>query len=672
MAIQGGRVQKYKPQCKAKGKGKGKGPQNSYPTKPKKPQPYKKEPELMKKKKKTGGQNVASTSLGSIMYAVRCTRPDVAFAHNITSQFQQNSGEAHWTAVKNILKYLRNTKDRFLVYGGDPEAELRVNYYCDAGFETDRVDTKSQTGYVFILSGGAVVWKSSKQSTTAQHAIEAEYMAESEAAKEVVWIRKFIDELGVVLSNDYPIKINCDNSAAIIMVKESGIQKGARHFKRKYHFVRECIETKKINIVKVHTYDNLANSFTKALAGPKPTRHARIIGTDLAKTTKKQSKPDKIEHEIEKNAQKPGPRTFSVHKPKFQSQGPIMPIEETSKVIRISSENNSESAGGAGSSKFYSKLDFSMINDDEEHSIQCKEYLENSSNAITTVPPTEEPEYSLSMGYEHLSTTPAMESDEVIKSSAKNLLPIPSEYEVTSDDESECDVLVKDEYSPLFTSFSNHIFDDNDDFTSSDDESLSDEENVPMEDFKVYSNPLFDDKEINSDPYYFNTESDLIESLSNHDILIDSSSKFDYLEEFSSALMPTSIIDKERIWREHEEYISLMEKLLAINSFPRPLENFHANTIDETLSTSPILVEYGDSQREEIDIFTSTDDLLPPSIESEDYNSEGGIHFLEELLSNDSILLLENESSNFDHHNDLSFPCPPPEPPDVEFFFELN
>nr|GFB15324.1 retrotransposon protein, putative, Ty1-copia subclass [Tanacetum cinerariifolium] len=70
-------------------------------------------------------QNVPyASAVGSIMYAVRCTRPDVAFAQNITSRFQQNSGEADWTAVKNILKYLRNTKDTFLVYGGDPEVKL--------------------------------------------------------------------------------------------------------------------------------------------------------------------------------------------------------------------------------------------------------------------------------------------------------------------------------------------------------------------------------------------------------------------------------------------------------------------------------------------------------------------------------------------------------------------
>ncbi|GKD27843.1 hypothetical protein Tco_1234057, partial [Tanacetum coccineum] len=92
-------------------------------------------------------QNVPyASAVSSIMYVVRCTRPDVAFAQNITFRFQQNPSESHWTIMKNILKYLRNTKDMFLVYGGNLEAKLRVDCYCDAGFETDRDDTKSQTG----------------------------------------------------------------------------------------------------------------------------------------------------------------------------------------------------------------------------------------------------------------------------------------------------------------------------------------------------------------------------------------------------------------------------------------------------------------------------------------------------------------------------------------------
>ncbi|GJV10364.1 retrotransposon protein, putative, ty1-copia subclass [Tanacetum coccineum] len=98
-------------------------------------------------------QNVRyASAVGSIMYAVRCTRPDVTFALNITSHFQQNPGEPYWTAMKTILKYLRNTKDMFLVYDGNPKAELRVDCYCNARFKTDRDEIKSQTKYVFILN----------------------------------------------------------------------------------------------------------------------------------------------------------------------------------------------------------------------------------------------------------------------------------------------------------------------------------------------------------------------------------------------------------------------------------------------------------------------------------------------------------------------------------------
>nr|GEW14709.1 hypothetical protein [Tanacetum cinerariifolium] len=97
-----------------------------------------------------------ASAVRSIMYAVRCTHPDVAFAQNLTSRFQQNPVEVHWTTVKNILKYLHNTKDMFLVYGGDTKRELRVSCYTDDGYLADADDMKSQTGYVFVLNGGAV------------------------------------------------------------------------------------------------------------------------------------------------------------------------------------------------------------------------------------------------------------------------------------------------------------------------------------------------------------------------------------------------------------------------------------------------------------------------------------------------------------------------------------
>nr|GEW45052.1 hypothetical protein [Tanacetum cinerariifolium] len=102
-------------------------------------------------------QNVSyALAVGFIMYAMRCTRPDVAFAQNVTSRFQQNPGDLHWTTAKNILKYLRNTKDMFIVYGSDLKRELRVSCYTDAGYLTNAGDLKSQTGYVFVLNGGTV------------------------------------------------------------------------------------------------------------------------------------------------------------------------------------------------------------------------------------------------------------------------------------------------------------------------------------------------------------------------------------------------------------------------------------------------------------------------------------------------------------------------------------
>ncbi|GKB60097.1 retrotransposon protein, putative, ty1-copia subclass [Tanacetum coccineum] len=159
-----------------------------------------------------------------------------------------------------------------------PSTELRVECYCDAGFETDRDDTKSQTGYVFILNGGAVDWKSSKQSTIAMSATESEYIATSEAAMKAVWIRKFISGLGIVPTINEPLNMYCDNSAAIHYANEPGVQKGARHYHRRYHYVRECVELGEIRILKVHTDNNLVDPFTKALSNRKLTQHARSNG----------------------------------------------------------------------------------------------------------------------------------------------------------------------------------------------------------------------------------------------------------------------------------------------------------------------------------------------------------------------------------------------------------
>ncbi|GJZ21876.1 hypothetical protein Tco_0558915 [Tanacetum coccineum] len=280
------------------------------------------------------------------------------------------------------------------------------------------------------------------------------------------------------------------------------------------------------------------------------------------------------------------------------------------------------------------------------------------------------------MGDEHLDTIPEKEMDELIKSSVKNLVPTPSESEDFSGNESECDMPI---YDDLIT-FSNLLFDSNDDFTSSDDESLSDED-VPKENFKIYSNPLFDDEEIIStkiDLHSFNVESNFIESLLNRDNLIDSSPKFDYLlEEFSGELVHIDPIPPgiEKADFDLEDEIRLVENLLYDNSSPRSSEELNLEIVDtilESLSPSPIPVADSNSLMEEIDLFLASDESMPPGIEDDDCDSEGDIRFLKELLNNDSLPLLENESSILDHFNYPSLSRPPPEPPDVEICFDFK
>nr|GEX67956.1 hypothetical protein [Tanacetum cinerariifolium] len=173
-----------------------------------------------------------ASAVGSIMYVVRCTRHDVTFTQNVTSRFQQNP-----------------------VYRGDLKRELRVSCYTDAGYLTDVDDLKSQTGYVFVLNGGAVDWKSAK---------------------------KFISGLGVVPTIEEPISMYYDNTGAIAIANESGITKGARHFRAKVHYLREVIEYGYVKLEKVHIDENLADPFTKALAFPKQSEHTRNIGMLLA------------------------------------------------------------------------------------------------------------------------------------------------------------------------------------------------------------------------------------------------------------------------------------------------------------------------------------------------------------------------------------------------------
>nr|GEX44419.1 reverse transcriptase domain-containing protein [Tanacetum cinerariifolium] len=312
----------------------------------------------------------------------------------------------------------------------------------------------------------------------------------------------------------------------------------------------------------------------------------------------------------------------------------------------------------AGESDLYSQENENFLNDDlipigvensmfdmEEDILYLERLLSEDPSPLPQMNPNkakysiEEPEHSFSMGGEHFKTTLVTEFDEVAESSIKNLVPIPRECEVTSN-ESEYIEPVKDN-SSVFTTSTNFLFNDKDDVTIQEDD-------VPIKESKVHSNPLFDNDEINYDE---------LESHLNN------------LDEFSGPLIPIHIAEEERIRREHAEYISRMEMLFTINPRPRPTVN--ANTNVESIPSSIILVQDNDSQREEIDIVTNTD-VLPSGFDDDD--SDGEIDVIEELrvdnsISNSEHELSDNEESDFDNP---SFLRPPPKPPDADFNFELG
>nr|GEV36342.1 hypothetical protein [Tanacetum cinerariifolium] len=291
--------------------------------------------------------------------------------------------------------------------------------------------------------------------------------------------------------------------------------------------------------------------------------------------------------------------------------------------------------------------------DDEESSTPLRDIIISELHlciAITPVLSIKESKDSLIMGDEHLNTIPEKALDKFIKSSVENIVPSPSESKDISD--GECDLPLCDDFpkSHLVT-FSNPLFDTDNDFTASDDESFF-EEDVPMENFKIFSNPIFDlDEEIIS------TEIDSV------------------LDEFAGELIFLKSIPSEidEADLDPEEEIRLVEKLLYDNSSPRPPKEFNfenSYAIIESFSPSHIPIEDSDSLMKEIDLFLTPDDSMPTCIENDDYDSEGDILFLEELLSNDSSLLPENESFLFDVP---SSPRPPAKPPDDDgIYFKPN
>jgi len=217
------------------------------------------------------------SAVGSLMYLMIATRPDIAYAVGVVSRFLENPGKFHWQAVKHILRYVRGTVDTVLQLGGCPHvsAELgtgrashaELSGYCDADWASDDDTRRSTTGYIFTLGTGAISWSSKRQPTVALSTTEAEYMSASAAAREVVWLRTLMEELGV--RQEGVTVIRCDNQGAIALTRNPVQHQRSKHIDIRFHFIRSLYEARVVDIKYVPTHEQIADVLTKSLSGEK-------------------------------------------------------------------------------------------------------------------------------------------------------------------------------------------------------------------------------------------------------------------------------------------------------------------------------------------------------------------------------------------------------------------
>ena len=211
------------------------------------------------------------SAVGSVMFLMTYTRPDIAFAVGQVSKFLDCPGNAHWIAVKRILRYLVGTTDLNLQLGGSlPKI---INGYCDADWGGDRDDRKSTSGYIFTF-GGAVSWKSKKQAIVAQSSAEAEYISASEAGKESVWIQALLKEIGYEIKT----KLHCDNQSCISIMSNTGGHNRTKHIDVRYHFIKDLIEQGGLTVQYLSTNDMLADPLTKGISKEKLRKFMIEVG----------------------------------------------------------------------------------------------------------------------------------------------------------------------------------------------------------------------------------------------------------------------------------------------------------------------------------------------------------------------------------------------------------
>jgi hypothetical protein len=230
--------------------------------------------------------------IGSLMYAMVHTRPDIAFALGKLSQQLKDPAKHHMTAVKNLMRYLRSTIKHRLKYSGSGKPMLVM--HSDADWAGQRSDRKSTSGSAGMLCNGVITWGSKVQRSVSTSSTESEYLSASMTAKMSQWIAQVLRDMGYAkYIGPTPTKVDVrgreiatvdirgDNQGAIALVKNPHLHERSKHIDICYHHIRDLAERGKISITYIPTDEMIADGFTKPLKKTAFNRFKEFLGIDL-------------------------------------------------------------------------------------------------------------------------------------------------------------------------------------------------------------------------------------------------------------------------------------------------------------------------------------------------------------------------------------------------------
>ena len=204
-----------------------------------------------------------------------CTHADTCYVVGLASRFQSNLGIKHWTTMKRILRYLKGTTDYVLFYQG---RDFVLIGYADADWTGDLDQRKSTSGYVFLLNDCSISWGIKKQSCIALSTMEAEYVTCTSTIQEAVWLRRFLQDIGVVKTTFELVTLYCDNMAALAYAKDLKYHGKTKHVQISYHFIRDMVTQNEVVLKHILTNEMVTNPFTKPIARDAFVRHVRSLG----------------------------------------------------------------------------------------------------------------------------------------------------------------------------------------------------------------------------------------------------------------------------------------------------------------------------------------------------------------------------------------------------------